>query len=299
MARIRSIHPGLFTDESFMSASLSARLLLIGIWTEAFDDGVFEWKPITLRARIFPVDSVDVPALLNELVELNFIQTFNSNSKKYGIVRNFGKYQRPKKPNSSGVLPNELRTYAAISTDSSEPVPNQFRTSGEKSPQMEDGEKGETTTPLFSSEKSGGSSAPPPLDEKEIERRLEQATGWRDLRNLSAISSLVADGVDFDGRVLPLARSVAGEFRDRGRDPPKTWGYLAEAVRDPKREAAPSEKIVETVFVTEGSPQWQAIIASGRKESYLRQMLKSAGDGTQGIYWAAERLPKISEGARP
>lgn len=134
MSRIRSIHPGLFTDEAFMSASAHARLLIIGIWTEAWDDGVFEWKPLTLKARIFPVDSVDVPALLSELEGLCFIRKFEAGGKAYGAVRNFRKYQRPKKPNKSEVLPNDLVSYVAIP----EEVPNQFPTSGEKSPQMED-----------------------------------------------------------------------------------------------------------------------------------------------------------------
>lgn len=139
MARIRSIHPGLFTDEAFMSVSVEARILLIGIWTEAFDDGVFEWKPLTLKARIFPVNDVDVRSLLSELVNAQIIASFEEAGKTYGAVRNFQKYQRPKKPNSSGVLPDQLRSYVCAPDQNSEPVPNQFPTNGEKSPQMEDG----------------------------------------------------------------------------------------------------------------------------------------------------------------
>ena len=139
MSRIRSIHPGLFTDEAFMQASTNARLLLIGIWTECWDDGVFELKPLTLKAKIFPADNIDVSDLLTELEFLKFFQVFQSGGKSYGAVRNFRKFQRPKKPNSSGLLTDELRTYVAITDDSSEPVENQFGTSGEKSPQMEDG----------------------------------------------------------------------------------------------------------------------------------------------------------------
>jgi hypothetical protein len=139
MSRIRSIHPGLFTDEAFMQATPNARLLLIGIWTEAWDDGVFEKKPLTLKAKIFPADNVDVSELLTELEGLGFFQTFKVAGKSYGAVRNFRKFQRPKKPNSSGLLTDELRNYVAITDDGSEPVENQFGTSGEKSPQMEDG----------------------------------------------------------------------------------------------------------------------------------------------------------------
>ena len=139
MSRIRSIHPGLFTDEAFMQATPNARLLLIGIWTEAWDDGVFEKKPLTLKAKIFPADNVDVSELLTELEGLGFFQTFKIAGKSFGAVRNFRKFQRPKKPNSSGLLPDEFRNYVALSHDDTELVEYQFGTSGEKSPQMEDG----------------------------------------------------------------------------------------------------------------------------------------------------------------
>lgn len=158
MARIRSIHPGLFTDESYMALGVCARQLLIGIWCEAWDDGVFEWKPLTLKARIFPVDTVDVSDLLDELVAQNVIKPFEQSEKRFGAVRNFRKYQRPKKPNTSGFLPPEFSSYVGLTAPSSEPVGNQFGTGGEKSPQMEDGggrkkEKKEKELPTGSSKK--------------------------------------------------------------------------------------------------------------------------------------------------
>ena len=71
MARIRSVHPGFFTDEDLVGTSLPARLLFIGLGIEADDKGIFEWKPITIKMRIFPADNVDVEALLSELVGSN------------------------------------------------------------------------------------------------------------------------------------------------------------------------------------------------------------------------------------
>ncbi|MGQ4813057.1 hypothetical protein ACCZ74_12250 [Agrobacterium vitis] len=129
-----------------MSVSAHARLLLMGIWTEAFDDGVFEWKPLTLKARIFPVDNLDVNELLLDLVHAGCISRIESHPKKPGVIRNFQRYQRPKKPNSSGMLPAEWLDYVGAKSspdlsddDNSEPVPHQYGTSSEKSPQMEDG----------------------------------------------------------------------------------------------------------------------------------------------------------------
>jgi hypothetical protein len=139
MARIRSVHPGLFTDEAFMSASPLARLLMIGLWTEAWDDGVFEWKPIVIKARLFPADACDVVALLDELSALHVIKRVERSGKAWGLIRNFRKFQRPKKPNSSGIAIADDVEFLGPEHVSSEPVPNQFRTSSEILPQMEDG----------------------------------------------------------------------------------------------------------------------------------------------------------------
>jgi hypothetical protein len=48
MSRIRSVHPGLWTDEAFVELSFPARMLLMGIWTECDDGGAFVWRPLTL-----------------------------------------------------------------------------------------------------------------------------------------------------------------------------------------------------------------------------------------------------------
>lgn len=148
MSRIRSIHPGLFTDESFVSVSVPARLFLTGIWTEADDHGVFEWKPLSLKMKLFPVDNIDVKELLSELVDANIIHQFAHEGKQFGIVRNFCKWQRPKKPSYRFQLPDHLRTYTGLKeattelpATTSEPVPHQSGTPPEKRSQMEEGEK--------------------------------------------------------------------------------------------------------------------------------------------------------------
>jgi hypothetical protein len=129
----------LFTDDDFMELSANAKVLLIGLWTEAADDGVFAWKANGIKARILPAENCDPSALLDELVANGFIKSFDHNGKLYGAVRNFRKFQRPKKPNSSDALPDELRTYVGLDPSSSPPVPNQSPTPSENAPQMEDG----------------------------------------------------------------------------------------------------------------------------------------------------------------
>lgn len=139
MSRIRSVHPGLFTDEAFMAASPHARMFLIGLWCECDDQGVFEWKPLTLKARLLPADAVAVADLLTELSDLGFIRRFEVGEKAYGAVRNFRKYQRPQKPNAHFPLPDDQRSFVGLSDSATEPLRDQYGTGSRKSPQMEDG----------------------------------------------------------------------------------------------------------------------------------------------------------------
>lgn len=150
MARIRSIHPSFFTDEAVVSCGALARLLYIGLWTDADDQGLFEWKPLQIKMRLLPGDNADTSELLSELLEAGLVAEFTLEGKRFGAIRDFRTYQRPKKPNSVHVLPAEWRTFVGLGDASSEPdspetgpspepVPHRFPTEGEKSPQMEDG----------------------------------------------------------------------------------------------------------------------------------------------------------------
>lgn len=122
MARIRSIHPGLFTDEAFATLSSDAQMLLIGIWTEADDQGVFEWKPLTLRMRLRPAKDGDVVGMLDEIEASNSVKRFEVDGKLYGAVRNFRKWQRPEKPKNRFPLPDDLRVYVHLSPANPQPV---------------------------------------------------------------------------------------------------------------------------------------------------------------------------------
>lgn len=188
MPRIRSIHPGIWTDDNFAMLSMGGRVLLFGIWTEADDHGVFEWKPVQLKMRIFPADNVDLAVLLDDLTTFNEIRMFTHEGREYGVVRNFCKYQRPKKPNYRFVLPDELRTYAGLKPDSSEPVPNQFPTGGENSSLMEEEggrrkEKEESKTAATASPKAKPFFESGCIKLSEVDfRKWEQAFSNLDLR---------------------------------------------------------------------------------------------------------------------
>lgn len=143
MSRIRSIHPGLWTDEDFVTLSPLARLLFMGIWNECDDKGIFEWKPLTLKMRLLPADNVDAAELLNEIAKIGAIKLYEHDGKQFGAVRNFAKFQRPKKPNDVHPATAEILAFCGVSSepkgDERHEVRNQFPTGGEIGAQMEDG----------------------------------------------------------------------------------------------------------------------------------------------------------------
>lgn len=139
MSRIRSVHPGFFTDENFVAVSMSARLLFIGLGVESDDKGIFEWKPLTIKMRIFPADHVMVEELLAELVNVNAICRYEIDGKAYGAIRNFRKFQRPKTPNDIYPTTAEILAFVGLTSETKAAKPAPFPPKGEKLFQMEDG----------------------------------------------------------------------------------------------------------------------------------------------------------------
>lgn len=171
MPRIRSVHPGLFTDEAFVSVSQAARLLWIGIWTEADDQGLFEWKPLVLKMRLFPVDNIEIGAVLEELTGADMVRRFTVDGRHYGAVRNFQRFQRPKKPNALFPMPAEFRTYVSSSEPSSEP--NDDEGGGSSPPQ---GNEGGSVPPSGEPEPVEAASVPPT---GEMSPQMEDGGGRR------------------------------------------------------------------------------------------------------------------------
>ena len=118
MARIRSVHPSLWTDESFVSVSPLARLFLIGLWNEADDNGIFQWKPITLKMRLLPGDGADATSLLEELEGTGAIMRYEVDGKSFGAVRNFRKFQRPERPKPVHPITPEIAQFVALDAKS-------------------------------------------------------------------------------------------------------------------------------------------------------------------------------------
>ncbi|KQS84143.1 hypothetical protein [Rhizobium sp. Leaf386] len=144
MARIRSLHDGFFTDDRLVTVSMAARMLFLGLGVHADDKGVFEWKPLTLKMRIFPADNLDVAGLLEELASIDAIRNYEIDGRRYGAIRNFRRFQRPKTPNDIHPIPDDFRNYVGLERPISEKrVGKQpaFPPNGEMAAQMEEVEE--------------------------------------------------------------------------------------------------------------------------------------------------------------
>ena len=70
------IDPEFWSDEKTGSLSFSARLLFIGMWNYADDDGIIKARPEYLKSSIFPYDLItcgEVEESLKEIENENLI----------------------------------------------------------------------------------------------------------------------------------------------------------------------------------------------------------------------------------
>ena len=101
MARIRTIKPEFWTDGALIECSMSARLLFIGTWNFADDQGNLDRSAKQIKARVFPADNIDCEPLLRELMAQRLLTEYSVNGKKYIHIQGFTKHQlinRPSKP---------------------------------------------------------------------------------------------------------------------------------------------------------------------------------------------------------
>jgi hypothetical protein len=94
MARIRTIKPSFFKNEELADLPMTARLLFIGLWTQADCEGRLENRPKRLKAEIFPYDTVNIEELLSRLQSAGFIMKYEFGDLKLICIPNFSKHQR-------------------------------------------------------------------------------------------------------------------------------------------------------------------------------------------------------------
>lgn len=106
MARIRSIKPDFWTDEKVVEVSAFARLLFIGLWNFADDEGRMVYSPKKIKMQIFPADSIDTSELFGEIRGKGLIEIYTVDNVEYLQVVGFAKHQKIDKRTASRLPQN-------------------------------------------------------------------------------------------------------------------------------------------------------------------------------------------------
>ena len=98
------IDPGIWTSEQVNNLSRDARLLFIGLISNADDEGRLKGSPRYLKAIVFPYDNIEpdqVGLWLTEVTAQKLALEYNVNGDQYLILPNFLKHQTINRPTAS------------------------------------------------------------------------------------------------------------------------------------------------------------------------------------------------------
>ena len=119
MPRRRMIDPNIWQSEDFSKLSLLAKLVFIGMFSLADDEGKGRGKPIYLKSVLFPYDDtmrlIDVEKTLSEISSNMSVTFYSHDGNEYYIMNNWKKWQTVDKPQPSKIpnptpIANDSRT---------------------------------------------------------------------------------------------------------------------------------------------------------------------------------------------
>jgi hypothetical protein len=117
MARKRMIDPSFWIDEKVGTLDPLARLLFMGLISQADDEGRLNGHPALIKSLIFPYDYsinlVEVEKWLEELYDRKMIHRYTIDHQSYIAVNNFKKHQTINKPVPSKLPPSSTEDYGS------------------------------------------------------------------------------------------------------------------------------------------------------------------------------------------
>lgn len=107
MPRKRMIDPNIWQSEDFASLSTLAKLVFIGLFSNADDEGRGRGKATYVKSILFPYDenmkSTDIDKTLTEISSKMSIVFYEFNGNEYYSLVNWSKWQRVDKPSPSNI----------------------------------------------------------------------------------------------------------------------------------------------------------------------------------------------------
>lgn len=108
MARIRTVKPEFWTDEKVVELDYSDRLLFIGMWNFADDQGYLDFRPKRIKMQVFPGDDLDVVRALERLWRAGLLALYRGPNGLVLHIINWEKHQRVSNPARERYLRSDL-----------------------------------------------------------------------------------------------------------------------------------------------------------------------------------------------
>ena len=111
MARIRTIKPEFWTDETIVRLPFQARLLFIGMWNFADDTGALEYSPDRIGLQVLPAEhDCDISGLIDLLVASGLVDYWvDENGTQAVTISNWSKHQKIDNPSRKTIIKDGYR----------------------------------------------------------------------------------------------------------------------------------------------------------------------------------------------
>ena len=132
MARKRMISPEIWDSENFSKLSILAKLVFIGMFSNADDEGRGKAKAECQKSKLFAYDEsmrvADVESALDEVAENMSVTMYSHDGNEYYSFDNWKKWQKVDKPSPSNIIPYDSESCNIIRGTFREHSPNVPRT---------------------------------------------------------------------------------------------------------------------------------------------------------------------------
>lgn len=122
MARIRTVKPEFWTDEVIVELDYSDRLLFIGLWNFADDQGYLPLRPKRIKMQVFPGDDYDVAAGLERLWKASLVSLYAHFDDLLVHVTNWKRHQKISNPATEKYLRADLHLLDSWPADLASPL---------------------------------------------------------------------------------------------------------------------------------------------------------------------------------
>lgn len=118
MARKRMIDPNIWQSEDFSKLSTLAKLVFIGLFSLADDEGRGRCNPVYLKSTLFPYEegirSADIDKTLSEISSNMSVIFYSYNGSNYYSLYNWNTWQKIDRPSESKILEYDENTMIKI-----------------------------------------------------------------------------------------------------------------------------------------------------------------------------------------